>query len=231
MRKLPYVLLGLILAASVTAYGIQTGGFPYFPTFGALTVKNFLKCGNTGVAGRQCDLVGNGTGGTAVSYSGIVDQAGTRFGYYGKTSSGAADVSYESDAAVQVVANNGVDVMRIDTAHAYSFNGATVARAGFHNPKISFGEFIGNAGGCSNNSGVWQTQNMGGTCVRNSVGNYTITFSTAYAGSPICMAQITSALAGIAGVNTAGTTSVTVQVGTTAFAAQDAAFFVQCIGL
>lgn len=101
---------------------------------------------------------------------------------------------------------------------------------GFRVPRTSFGEFIGNAGGCSNNSGVWQTQNLGGTCTRNSAGNYTINFSTAYAGSPICIAQITSALAGIAGVNTAGTTSVTVQVGTTAFAATDGNFFLRCDG-
>jgi hypothetical protein len=118
------------------------------------------------------------------------------------------------------------------TATALKFNGNELAYNGFRTPKFSFGEFNANGSGCSNNSGVWQTQNMTGACSRFGTGVYTVTFNTAYSGSPICVANVTSATAGAASVNTAGTTSVTVSTVTTGFVASDGigSFFVSCMG-
>ena len=218
MRRIHWLLAGLAMAIGAGALAqVVPGGLPSNPSFQHVTV--------TAGVGKLC----NGANATVLcvtntgahtSWAHVINAASNNsLGLYiqGMTSGGAV-----GDVLQEIDANN--------TPSFKALGDGQIQVNGFRVPRTSFGEFIGNAGGCSNNSGVWQTQNMGGTCTRNSTGNYTITFNTAYSGSPICVAQITSALAGIAGVNTAGTTSVTVQVGTTAFAAQDGSFFVRCDG-
>lgn len=233
MRKLPYILLGLILATSMGAYAIQTGGFPYFPTFGGVIVKNFWNCNKPGhVAGEGCQIVTNGTGTASQNYVGIYDQVGTRFGYFGKAGTSDNTITYDSDGPLKLTGNNGTDSIIIDTSHNLTYNGATLGRTSFNNPKVSLGEYTANGSACSINSGVWQNQNLG-ACVRNSTGNYTVSFTTAYSGSPsspICFAGQLSGTAGTAQVNTAGSTSVTVQVVGTTFVAVDGPFTVACYG-
>lgn len=126
MRKWLIGLAAFAAAGAIaqTAYNAP-GGIPSRLTLQALNVSNFFKCALTGVSGRQCDVVGNGTGATAVAYVGFVDQSGARYGYFGKSSSGST-INYESDAAVQVVANNGTDSLGIDTSHNLSYNGVSV---------------------------------------------------------------------------------------------------------
>jgi hypothetical protein len=219
MKRSSYFALGLLLAVSCGVLAVTSGGFPSNPVVRSLVVScnNAAGCSPASGPDTRAHICNTGAPSGSRCYSLDLDNTG------------AFSLVLEADNMTGL--SNSIQVTRSGaTATAMKFNGSELAYNGFRNPKFSFGEFIGNAGGCSNNSGVWQTQNTTGTCTRNSVGNYTINFNTAYAGSPVCNAQITSALAGIAGVNTAGTTSVTVQVGTTAFAAQDGSFFLTCMG-
>ena len=219
MKKLSLFVAGLLVALSFGALAIQSGGFPYFPIFGHVTVNgagsNIDSCSTAGAANNKC------------------------FAAYTTANGFTYEIDPETDAKVhghpglQIIRNSGLSTLstiRIGNATdapTILMNGAQYIPS----PKISFGEFNANSGGCANNSGVWQTQNMGGTCTRNSAGVYTILFTTAYAGAPICMANATSSIVGVASVNTAGTTSVTVGTSNTSFVASDiGAFFVSCIG-
>lgn len=76
----------------------------------------------TGVAGRQVDFIGTTATSAAVVYAGWLNQAGTRFGYMGKTSTGSL-ISYESDADVSLIGNNGADAVNISTGHVLAYNG------------------------------------------------------------------------------------------------------------
>lgn len=220
MRRIHWLLAGLALAIGAGAIAqVVPGGLPSRPRFQTVVVScnNSAGCSPGAGVDTRTHICNTGAPSSNQCWSLDVDNTGL--------------LSFVLEADNMTGLSNGLTLSRSGGSPvAMKFNGQELAYAAFRTPKFSFGEFIGNAGGCSNNTGVWQTQNMTGTCTRNSVGNYTINFNTAYAGSPICQAQITSALAGIAGVNTAGTTSVTVQVGTTAFAAQDGSFFLRCDG-
>jgi hypothetical protein len=99
-------------------------------------------------------------------------------------------------------------------------------------PRHSYGHFTAVAGGCSLNTS-WQSANISG-CARNSTGNYTVTFSVAYTGSPsapICNASSAAPTVGFTSVNTASAGSTTVQAVNTTFAAADlGSFDLQCVG-
>jgi hypothetical protein len=127
MKRLVMFLTGLVAALSIGAYAVTGGGFPSRPTLQALTVLGGpgmqFRAGNTGASGRSADIVTNGTGGTSVGYAGIVDQSGTRFGYWGKASSSNGTIDYESDAGIQLVGNGGADKLAIDTSHNMTWSG------------------------------------------------------------------------------------------------------------
>lgn len=94
-----------------------SGAFPLL-----LGVNNLARLSmNNAAAGRQVDMVGTTATSSAVAYAGILDQAGVRYGYFGKAST-ASVISYESDADVQLVANNGTDSLNISTGHVLNFN-------------------------------------------------------------------------------------------------------------
>lgn len=81
---------------------------------------------STAVAGEQARLITNGTTVTSLGYIGIYDQAGTRFGYFGKAGSADGTVTYDSDAQLKLTGNNGVDSLQIDTAHVLTYNGVNM---------------------------------------------------------------------------------------------------------
>lgn len=77
---------------------------------------------NNAVAGRQVDIVGTTNSNSALGYIGFVDQAGTRYGYVGKASTGTT-ITLDSDAQLTMTGNNGVDTLVIDTGHTLNYNG------------------------------------------------------------------------------------------------------------
>jgi len=81
-------------------------------------------------AATRARIIANGTSNTALGILGFYDNAGTRFGYAGHASSGSGLVTYESDAGVQLAANNGVDGLSIDTSHNLAYNGVNINPAG-----------------------------------------------------------------------------------------------------
>lgn len=74
------------------------------------------------ISGEQNRLITNGTGSTSLGYNAVYDAAGTRFGYYGKASSSDSNITYESDAGLRLVGNNGTDVLFVDTSHNLTYN-------------------------------------------------------------------------------------------------------------
>jgi hypothetical protein len=221
MRRIHWLLAGLALAIGAGALAqVVPGGLPSKPRFQSLVVScpNAAGCSPGGGVDTRSHICNTGAPSSNQCWSLDVDNTGL--------------LSLVLEADNMTGLSNGLTISRSGGSPvAMKFNGQELAYAAFRTPKFSFGEFIATSGGCSNNTGVWQTQNMTGTCTRNSLGVFTVNFNTAYAGSPICLANATSATAGAASVNTAGTTSVTVGTVNTAFAAADiGSFFVTCMG-
>jgi hypothetical protein len=73
-------------------------------------------------------MITNGVGDTSRGRLEIKDTAGTRYGYLGKASNGT--ITYESDAAVQLVGNNGVDALVIDASHNLAYNSVNINPVG-----------------------------------------------------------------------------------------------------
>lgn len=69
-------------------------------------------------------MVTNGVGSTSVGYMPVTDTAGTRFGYWGKASGANSTVTYESDAGLGLVGNNGTDQLTINTSHTLGYSGS-----------------------------------------------------------------------------------------------------------
>lgn len=74
-------------------------------------------------------MITNGTGGTSVAYMPVVDAAGTRYGYWGKASGSNNDISFESDAGLRLVANNGANPLTVGVSGSplVAFNGVGMA--------------------------------------------------------------------------------------------------------
>lgn len=173
-------------------------------------------------AASSVDIRGSVTGTSSRSFISFGDSAGTRNGYVGVTGAGANMFIESDNGNINLLPLASTGFVNVSRDGGATFNAI---------PLISFGEFNANAGGCSNNSGVFQQQNMTGTCTRNSVGIYTVNFNAAYTGRPTCLANATSSTAGAASVNTTQTNQVTVSTVNTAFAVADiGSFWVTCIG-
>jgi hypothetical protein len=236
MTRARYLLLGVLLAVAGGALAVSGGGFPSVPVLQAVKIGGQRPAAAPCVT-RACLILGTTPGtasGAQITMSADTAPLDSKVWDNYVDSTGAMHFRLINDATASAqdwltVSRSGVSVSQIDIGN--NTNNTTVNVDSFRVPRISFGEFITNGSSCSNNSGVWQTQNMGGGCSRFSTGVFTVTFNTAYHGSPICTANITSATAGAASVNTASTTSVTVGTVNTAFAATDSLpFFVTCVG-
>lgn len=110
MQRARYLLLGLILAASCGAYAITSGGFPYFPTFGSVTVK--------------------GAGVTATSVQALVTNTGTTEALF-QAQSGGGNICLTSNSR-STAANCGIPATTTGIA-------STVAMD-LHAPSFKFNE-------------------------------------------------------------------------------------------
>jgi hypothetical protein len=111
-----------------TGEQIFIGGSGNIPvTFGQ---NNTIRLSLSGaIAGETGRIFMNGTGVSGQSYWAFYDQAGTRFGYFGKAGTSDGTITYESDAALKLTSNNGTDSIILDTTHFMTYNGHPVAKS------------------------------------------------------------------------------------------------------
>jgi hypothetical protein len=175
------------------------------PSGGSVTRNNILQLSGTVAGGDFVDVLTNGSGDTSLGIVRFLDQVGTRYGYAGKATTGA--ISYESDAALQLVANNGVDRLIIDTSHNLTATGLTGtspfaryadATANFTGnpglevssirvPKISYAGVTQTAATTCNITTVGQSNNVT-SCTAAATGIPAVNFTTSYTTAPTCVA-------------------------------------------
>lgn len=239
-------LSGLAFAAIVVgclmvgdSEGQSSGGLPSRPVFQTVTVKNTAGIAITPTTG-SANLAITSPSGTFAS-----------MGFQSGASTSAAGICV-SDTSAQCIATSLLhDVVMSFTGILRLVNGNGSVTYGdigpiWHVgatslPKTVFGSWTDSAGGCVLVAAA-TTQNSGlGACVRNSIGNYTITFSggLTFANPPMCIGAIQGfdASSGIDVIQTSSTTT-TVTVFTASYAAfigaptnrDTGAFFVTCMG-
>lgn len=97
-------------------------------------------------------------------------------------------------------------------------------------PRFAYAVIIANAGGCSVNS-TWQHAGFT-TCTRNSIGNYSITFSPTWSNEPVCVGNQIAPTTGFGAVNTTSTSSANFHEVNTSFAnADNGMFHIMCVGV
>ena len=235
MKRTKYFALGLLLALAGGAFAVTGGGFPTFPTFQSVTA---VSTGGGGSGAHPAFLAKSAVPAIVwQSTSGGTDQHNIQCYYNGGSlqfnctllnDAGAAERQWLSITRGTGVAVSGISLGNTTDNPPVTVNGQPVL-------KFAAGQIGTNASSCAiqtTGAGYFGAVNLA-SCVRNGVGDYTVSFTSALPHTALCLTTPeTNSAIFIAAVAPPGGANVNLKTYTSAGAASDGPYTINlmCYG-